>query len=72
MTLRDNILYGKPFRERKYKKILEACALKPDLEILSAGDMTEIGMRVSFNKNLKYHNYVNIISFHFLTLISNG
>jgi ATP-binding cassette subfamily C (CFTR/MRP) protein 1 len=42
-TLRDNILFGKPFDLTKYDKVIEACALKPDLLILTAGDMTEIG-----------------------------
>ncbi len=26
-----------------YEKVIEACALKPDLEILTGGDQTEIG-----------------------------
>ena len=47
MTVRDNILYGHSFNERKYDKVLEGCCLKSDLKILSAGDMTEIGERVS-------------------------
>ncbi|UYV79409.1 ABCC2 [Cordylochernes scorpioides] len=42
-TLRDNILFSKPYNERKYTRIISSCALKPDLEILSGGDMTEIG-----------------------------
>uniref|UniRef100_A0A673CJC1 ATP-binding cassette, sub-family C (CFTR/MRP), member 3 n=1 Tax=Sphaeramia orbicularis TaxID=375764 RepID=A0A673CJC1_9TELE len=42
-TLRDNILFGKPFNEQKYRCVLEACALTPDLEVLPGGDMTEIG-----------------------------
>ncbi|KAK7918825.1 hypothetical protein WMY93_010109 [Mugilogobius chulae] len=42
-TLRDNILFGKPFQEPKYRCVLEACALTPDLEVLPGGDMTEIG-----------------------------
>ncbi|XP_055636687.1 multidrug resistance-associated protein 1-like isoform X2 [Toxorhynchites rutilus septentrionalis] len=42
-TLRDNILFGKQFDERKYDKVLECCALKPDLEMLPGGDLTEIG-----------------------------
>ncbi|ESN96295.1 hypothetical protein HELRODRAFT_163344 [Helobdella robusta] len=42
-TLRDNILFGKPFDEDKYNQIIEACALKQDLIVLAAGDMTEIG-----------------------------
>ncbi|KAM9424656.1 LOW QUALITY PROTEIN: ATP-binding cassette sub-family C member 3 [Pholidichthys leucotaenia] len=42
-TLRDNILFGKPFNDQKYCCVLEACALTPDLEVLPGGDMTEIG-----------------------------
>ena len=47
MTLKDNILFSKPLNETKYQQLLEACALKQDLEILTGGDMTEIGERVS-------------------------
>jgi ABC-type multidrug transport system fused ATPase/permease subunit len=43
MTLRDNILYGKPYDSSFYKKVLRACALEPDLEVLPNRDMTEIG-----------------------------
>ncbi|XP_037610524.1 canalicular multispecific organic anion transporter 2 isoform X1 [Sebastes umbrosus] len=42
-TLRDNILFGKPYNEQQYRCVLEACALTPDLEVLPGGDMTEIG-----------------------------
>jgi len=46
MTLRDNILFGKSFDEQRYDMVLDACALRPDLEILPAGDLTEIGEKV--------------------------
>lgn len=42
-SLKDNILFGKEFDSRKYAKIIDCCALKPDLDILPAGDQTEIG-----------------------------
>ncbi|PVD27626.1 hypothetical protein C0Q70_12792 [Pomacea canaliculata] len=44
-TLRDNVLFGKLFNEQRYQQVLRACALEPDLAILPAGDMTEIGER---------------------------
>ncbi|KXS16473.1 P-loop containing nucleoside triphosphate hydrolase protein [Gonapodya prolifera JEL478] len=44
-TLRDNVLFGRPYDELWYNKVVEACALKADLEVLPAGDMTEIGER---------------------------
>ena len=42
-TLQDNITFGKRFRKDLYKKVLESCAMIPDLEMLPAGDKTEIG-----------------------------
>ncbi|PVD27619.1 hypothetical protein C0Q70_12785 [Pomacea canaliculata] len=44
-TIRDNVLFGKLFNLQRYQQVLRACALEPDLEILPAGDMTEIGER---------------------------
>ncbi|TYI03203.1 hypothetical protein ES332_A11G320100v1 [Gossypium tomentosum] len=41
----DNILFGKEMDREKYDKVLEACTLKKDLEILSFGDQTVIGER---------------------------
>uniref|UniRef100_T1JBD6 ABC-type glutathione-S-conjugate transporter n=1 Tax=Strigamia maritima TaxID=126957 RepID=T1JBD6_STRMM len=42
-SLRNNILFGKPYNHQKYQKIINACALVQDFEILPAGDETEIG-----------------------------
>ncbi|KAJ2231313.1 hypothetical protein EV180_000422 [Coemansia sp. RSA 518] len=42
-TLRDNILFGSQFDQEFYERIIDACALRPDLDMLPAGDMTEIG-----------------------------
>ena len=46
LTLKDNILFGRSFKEAHYTKVLENCALKPDLSILPGGDQTEIGEKV--------------------------
>ena len=45
-TLRDNILFGVPLNATKYERIVEACALESDLDILPAKDLTEIGEKV--------------------------
>ncbi|KAK9886056.1 hypothetical protein WA026_014839 [Henosepilachna vigintioctopunctata] len=42
-TLRDNIVFGKSFDRLRYEKVIEACALGPDIDILPGGDNTEIG-----------------------------
>jgi ATP-binding cassette, subfamily C (CFTR/MRP), member 1 len=42
-TLRENILFGKPYIKKLYDQVLHACALVPDLAILPGGDQTEIG-----------------------------
>jgi len=44
-TLRGNILFGRDYNQERYEKVIEACALKSDFEVLPAGDMTEIGER---------------------------
>ncbi|KAG0011025.1 hypothetical protein BGZ80_001010 [Entomortierella chlamydospora] len=44
-TVRDNILFGKPFDQIKYDQIIHAAGLRPDFEMLAAGDQTEIGER---------------------------
>lgn len=42
-SVRDNIIFGERFDSTKYERVIEACSLKADFEILSAGDQTEIG-----------------------------
>lgn len=42
-TLEENILFGKPMDRNRYEKVLRACALKTDIEILPGGDQVEIG-----------------------------
>ncbi|XP_002970616.2 ABC transporter C family member 8 [Selaginella moellendorffii] len=44
-TIRDNVVFGKPYDEQKYQNVLKACALESDLKILPHGDKTEIGER---------------------------
>ncbi|KAL9386384.1 hypothetical protein Peur_019508 [Populus x canadensis] len=44
-TIEENILFGKVMDKERYDKVLEACSLKKDLEILSFGDQTVIGER---------------------------
>lgn len=46
-SVRDNILFGSTYDATKYSKVIEACALTPDLATLTAGDLTEIGEKVS-------------------------
>ncbi|XP_045182658.2 multidrug resistance-associated protein 1-like [Mercenaria mercenaria] len=43
MTVRDNIIFGNEWNLERYNKVLTGCAMVPDLEMLSGGDMTEIG-----------------------------
>ena len=42
-TIRENIILNKVFDEKKYKAVLETCALGLDLAIFEFGDQTEIG-----------------------------
>ncbi|XP_059903407.1 multidrug resistance-associated protein 1-like [Gadus macrocephalus] len=42
-TVQDNVVFGREKLKTWYQCVLEACALLPDLDILPAGDATEIG-----------------------------
>lgn len=46
LTLRENIIFGKKYDEKFYDRVIEACALRPDIAILPQGDSTEIGEKV--------------------------
>ncbi|KAG1889339.1 hypothetical protein F4604DRAFT_1711826 [Suillus subluteus] len=42
-TIRANILFGAPYDEIRYEKVLYQCALERDLTLFEAGDQTEVG-----------------------------
>ena len=47
-TIRNNIIFNKPFKEEKYNKIIKICHLIPDLKLLKQGDLTIIGDKDDF------------------------
>ncbi|XP_025086070.1 multidrug resistance-associated protein 1-like isoform X1 [Pomacea canaliculata] len=42
-TMRNNILFNSSFNQRRYDNAIYSCALQQDLDMLPAGDQTEIG-----------------------------
>ncbi|KAI0052512.1 hypothetical protein FA95DRAFT_1675194 [Auriscalpium vulgare] len=42
-TIRDNILFGAPYDEARYEKVVHQCGLKRDFSLFEAGDKTEVG-----------------------------
>jgi ABC-type multidrug transport system fused ATPase/permease subunit len=44
-TVRDNILFGQPWDEAHYRRVVWACALETDLGLMALGDQTYIGER---------------------------
>ncbi|XP_068100866.1 multidrug resistance-associated protein 1-like [Hyperolius riggenbachi] len=42
-TFKENVLFGRDFDKALYDRVIQACALLPDLKILSGGENTEIG-----------------------------
>lgn len=43
MSIRDNILFSYPYEEARYRQVLEACALLPDMAEFKHGDLSNIG-----------------------------
>ncbi|XP_078363095.1 ATP-binding cassette sub-family C member 4-like [Oculina patagonica] len=44
-TLRENVLFGEPYDEKKYAEVIEACALTEDIKRFPNGDLTFVGER---------------------------
>ncbi|KAF1845861.1 uncharacterized protein K460DRAFT_285143 [Cucurbitaria berberidis CBS 394.84] len=44
-TVRENIIFGKEYKKKWYDQVIDACALRPDLDMLPHSDATEIGER---------------------------
>ena len=55
-TVKGNILFGSQEKRHLYNTSVAACALQHDLEMLPAGDMTEIGKgsRCCFADQIKF------------------
>ncbi|XP_069624288.1 ATP-binding cassette sub-family C member 8 [Ranitomeya imitator] len=44
-TMEENITFESSFNKQKYKAVIDACSLQPDIDILPHGDQTQIGER---------------------------
>ena len=43
MSIRENILFSSPYEPSRYREVLEACALIPDMANFQHGDLSQIG-----------------------------
>lgn len=44
-SIKQNILFGQPYNKERYKKVLDVCCLRADLDLLPNGDLTIAGDR---------------------------
>ncbi|XP_064965482.1 ABC transporter C family member 3-like isoform X6 [Musa acuminata AAA Group] len=64
-SIRDNIIFGKEMDIDKYDRVLEACSLKKDLEIMPNGDQTVIGERgINLSGGQKQHVQIARAIYH--------
>lgn len=42
-SLRDNVLFGQPWDEERYERVIADACLEADFAMLPSGDLTEIG-----------------------------
>ncbi|XP_022081106.1 ATP-binding cassette sub-family C member 8-like isoform X2 [Acanthaster planci] len=71
-SLKENVLFGNQLENDRYKRVIAACSLQPDIDILPGGDKTEIGekginlsggqkQRVSVGRAMYSYNEVVIL-----------
>ena len=65
-TVKDNILFSKRYRRSLYQKVINACALGPDLAILPGGDETEIGEKVTIVHHTPLSGIIGVDDYCFL------
>ena len=61
-TIRDNILFGNDFEEKRYQRVLDACALTSEVQKFRAGDQTMLGEKGSTLSGGQKQRIVCIIS----------
>lgn len=64
-TIRENIVFGLPFDEDRYHRVLDACALVQDMKQLKSGDGTllgEKGVRLSGGQKQRVVSHVSCVS----------
>ena len=44
-TVRENIIFGNPFKRHRYNRVVDLCELEQDLKSLPGDDLTQIGER---------------------------
>ncbi|XP_022080483.1 ATP-binding cassette sub-family C member 9-like [Acanthaster planci] len=42
-SMKDNVIFGTPIDEQRYNRVIDVCGLRQDIDMLPAGDRTEIG-----------------------------
>jgi len=59
-TIRNNVLFGStaPFDETRYQAVLDACALRQDLDMLPAGDATGTLWWIIVGTAIDLHSYI--------------
>ena len=59
-TAKDNIIFGKVYNKSKYETVIDACALRTDLDILPGNDATAENQL----KSKKVENQLNKVNKH--------
>ena len=67
-SVRNNILFGKPYNEKLYNEVVEVCALERDFTIFPFGDRTLVGEKgVSLSGGQKAR--ITLARFEFMSVI---
>jgi ABC-type transport system involved in cytochrome bd biosynthesis fused ATPase/permease subunit len=59
-TLKENVLFGQPYDDKKFWDVIESCGLAPDLDQLPAAEETGIGEKgINLSGESRTHTHTN-------------
>ncbi|PFX22990.1 Multidrug resistance-associated protein 4 [Stylophora pistillata] len=67
-TIKENILFGQPYEEFRYERIIDVCALKEDFQRLPDGDQTVVGEHgevLSGGQQGIHHSHIGLFHLYF-------
>ena len=59
-SIKENILFGQEYEDNRYRKTLDVCALRSELDQMEDGDETRVNVESSVNMSRSLKSRINL------------